>query len=826
MSPTDPALAAAELPTRPDCSHCGLPVPTALFREGDADQFCCQGCRLVWAVIHEHGLERYYDVAEQLGEPGQPARTTDADYEEFDDPTFHELYVTTGGNGLSSVELYLEGVHCAACVWLVERAPRLVAGAVEIRLDLRRSRARVTWDPAVTRLSTVARFLDSLGYPAHPFRGVRLDEMRRREDRALLARIAVAGAVAGNVMLISFALYGGWFHGIEAEYARLFRWSSLIVALPAVLWSAAVFYRGAFGSLRARRLHMDVPITIGIAAGVGHGVYNTIAGSGEIYFDSVTALIFLLLVGRWVQHRRQRVAADATELLFSLAPSSARAIEAEGVRNVPVEALTEGMLVEVRAGDSLPVDGLVVEGESSVDAALLTGESMPASVAPGSPVWAGTLNLGARLVVRVQAAGERTRVGRLMRLVEEGASRRAPVVQLADRISGFFVSAVLGLAALTVVIWWGAGAGVALDRAIALLIVTCPCALGLATPLAVSAAIGRAGRAGLLIRGGDSLERLASTGRAWLDKTGTLTEGRTTLVRAWGDADVRASVVALEAQSAHPVARAFLDAWDDGSPHLEADVDPARDPSGIRGRVAGRELAIGSPAFIRRHASERSHAAAAEVVRSFVDERLTPVLIAVDGEVRAAAGFGDRLRPEAAETVGKIERMGWEVGILSGDHPALVRSIGDRLGLGPDRSRGGVSPEDKLAEVERATKQGPVLMVGDGVNDTAALSAATVGVAVHGGAEAAMSVADVFLTRPGLEPLVRLLEGSRRTLGVIRWNLGVSLAYNVVGAALAMSGWIGPLVAAVMMPLSSLTVITLSYRARTFDPAPADSEGA
>jgi Cu2+-exporting ATPase len=796
------------------CSHCGLPVPAALV-EADGDlQFCCHGCRTVYAVIHEQRLDHYYDLAREGEEAGVPAATTGKSYEEFDDPAFHELYVRPAGNGLQAVELYLEGVHCAACVWLVEKVPLRVPGVAEARLEMRHSMARIVWDPRAARLSAIARFLDALGYAAHPFRGVRTREMRRREDRSLLIKIAVAGASAANVMMLAGALYGGMWHGMAAEFETLFRWASLVIALPA-LWAASVFLRGAWGSIRARALHMDVPITIGILAGFFWGSRATVSGSGEIYFDSVTALIFLLLVGRFIQQRRQRAAADSAELLYSLAPSSAHLIEQGRTRDVPLEALLPGMHVDVRAGEAIPVDGVVVAGSSNVDASLLTGESRPETVREGSAVNAGTLNLSSRVEVQVLAAGETTRLGRLTRLVEESALRRAPVVRLADRISGVFVTVVLALAALTLMVWWRVDSRLALDHTIALLIVTCPCALGLATPLAVSAAIGRAGRAGILIKGGDALERLATAGRVLLDKTGTLTLGRMRLVRWWGDESVKPLVAAVESGVSHPVARALADALADTKGPRAVDVERSADGAGVRGLVDGRPLTIGSPAFVQKEIGVIP-APAAAAVEEFAGEALTPVLVAVDKCVTAAAGIGDPLREGSRETVDELKRMGRRVGILSGDHPDVVAAVARSLGIDPDDARGGATPEDKLAAVERAAAEGSIVMVGDGVNDAAALSAATVGVAVHGGAETAMAVADVFLARRGIDSLVPLLEGANRTMVVIRRNLVFSLLYNLVGAILAMTGLIGPLIAAVLMPLSSLTVITYSFRSKTF----------
>ena len=797
------------------CTHCGLPVPAALVEPTEDEQFCCHGCRTVYRVIQGYGLDRFYDLKD-LSAAGQAARTTDREYREFDDPTFRELYVRGAGAGLKTVELYLEGVNCAACVWLVEKSPSLLAGVAEVRLDLGKAMARVTWDPEQVDLSVIARSLDSLGYPAHPFRGVKVRDMRRKEDRALLIRIGVAGFCAGNIMLISFALYGGMFHGIADEFRNLFQWVSMVLSLPAVLWCAGLFYRSAWGAVRTRATHMDIPISLGILTGSAWGVYSTITGRGEVYFDSVTLLIFLLLVGRWVQRTQQRKAADASELLYSLAPTSARLVVDGEVRESPLEAVLPGATVEVRAGDSVPVDGVVLEGSSSLNISLLSGESRPMEVGPADRVFAGTENLTSRLLVEVTGTGEDTRVGRLMRLVEEAARRKAPVIRLADRISGWFVSAVLLLAAGTALAWWWIDPGLAVEHAVALLVVTCPCALGLATPLAVSAAIGKASKLGILIKGGDVLERLAKPGRIVLDKTGTLTEGRSRLVRWLGDETVQADLAALERHSAHPVAKALAGMVETVSPDAEVVLEDSRG-GGIRGSVNGRPVLAGSPSYMQA----RTGTFPDWVVTALDDVTsagLTPVLVSRGEELLALAGIGDPVRQDSGPTLLRMRELGWSTEILSGDHPAVVQSVAEELGIGPEHAHGGRQPEEKLEYITAAVAadEHAVVMVGDGVNDAAALSAADVGVGVHGGAEAALSAADVFLTREGLTPVVELLEGARRTFRVIRLNLIFSLLYNLIGAVLAMAGRIDPLAAAILMPVSSLTVITLSYRANTF----------
>lgn len=813
-----PASSGAPSAARVDCTHCGNPVPPGYLEPESGAQFCCEGCRTAFAILQDGGLEGYYSLSERRD---SPVHSSGRSYEELDHPAFHELYVRAGADGLSRVELYLEGVHCASCVWLVERVPFVVPGVVRVELDVRRSLARVEWDATQVRLSQLARALDRLGYPPHPFRGVKAEEVRRREDRAMLVRIGVAGAIAMNVMLAALALYSGWLGGMEAGYERLFRWVSLVLTSISLAWPGRVFITGALAALRMRTLHMDVPIALALVVGLARGAVNTITDSGPIYFDGLATLTFALLTGRYLQQRGQRAAADSAELLHSLAPSSARVLEegegedgAEKVRDLPAAALLPGMLLDVRAGDTLAADGVVEGGSSTMDLALLTGESRPEEVEVGAEVFAGTVNLAAPLRVRVSRAGETSRLATLLRQVEEGGLRRAPVVQMADRLAGRFVATVLVLAAITLAAWWGRDPSAAVDHAIALLIVTCPCALALATPLAVSVAVGRAASTGILVKGGDALEQLSRPSTIFLDKTGTVTEGRSALEWWRGPDWVRPLVLALETGSLHPLAEGFRRAW--------PEVEPARVTGaahvmggGIEGTVDGRRVRVGSPRFVR----EAAHGGAELAV--IPDVELTPVLVAVDGEVVAAAGFGDPLRSDAAESVSRLRSDGWRVRLLSGDSPAVVTAAGRRLGLPPEDCLGGALPEDKLHVVRTAARSGTVVMVGDGVNDAAAIAAASVGIGVHGGAEASMATADVYLATPGLGALVRLMDGAARTMHVIRRNIVFSLSYNLVAAALAMAGLLHPLWAAILMPASSLTVVIASWRGTTFLPASA-----
>jgi Cu2+-exporting ATPase len=826
-------------------------------RDGAERQFCCAGCATAWEILHSHGLDQYYRLPEQRSVAvGSSTRS----YEEFDHPSFHDLHVRGLTGGLSRVVLLLEGIHCASCVWLVERVPMLVPGVTRAELDVRRALVTLEWDATATPLSTVARTLASLGYSPHPFVGGARESLRRREERAALVRIGIAGAIAVNVMLAALASYTSFFgQGLDASFERFFRWLSLGLVVPAILGPGRVFFRSAWASLRARTLHLDLPIAIALGVGFVRGAINTVRDSGPVYLDGIAVLIFLLLVGRYLQQRWQRAATDASELLHSLTPNGARVVDENETREVPAGAITPGMLLDVRAGDTLAADGIIESGRTTLDMAWLTGESRPVAAAVGDEVLAGTINVTAPVRVRVTRSGEETRVARVLQQVEEGASRRAPVVLLANRLAGVFVAAVLTLSIVTWAIWRTLDPNAAIDHAIALLIVTCPCALAMATPLSVTVALGRAARRGIFVKGGDALQVLAGHGTLLLDKTGTITEGRSALVHWEGPDAVRPMVLALEQGSLHPIAAGFRTAWPEVTAAATTSVEHTSG-GGIAGLVEGHRVAIGSPAFVQaalatpvRHGSAMSvtdsegdvthrrqapsvmsleqrghlpaggaspHALSGQAAGAgvaFVAASLTPVHIAVDGELVATAGFGDPVRADSRDAVAALSARGWSVGMLSGDAPGVCLAVGSQVGIARDHVQGGATPELKAAAVSATRVRGEVVMVGDGVNDAAAMATASVGIAVHGGAEAALASSDAYLTRPGLQPLVEVIDGARRTMRVVKRNVLFSLAYNLVGIGLAMTGRLDPIVAALMMPLSSLTVVAGSWYGRTFD---------
>jgi Cu2+-exporting ATPase len=806
------------------CAHCGLAVPPGLVRAGDAEQFCCNGCRQVYTLVGEWGLGQYYRLVDRQDGVLEPARVSGRSFADFDDDHVQAEATEKVGSERRCTRLYLEGIHCAACVWLVEKLPAVLPGVDEVRLNLGSAVAEVTWRPGRTRLSAIARALDRLGYTPHVHRASRVQDARRQEDRASLARLGVATACAMNLMFLQGAIYAGEHAGMASPYWVFFRWLSLAVAVPVLGFAARPFYQTAVAGLRARIVHIDLPVAIALTVVFAASAWNTLRGAGPIYFDSLAMLVAALLAARQVQRSAQRAALERADSLRGVAfLEFARRLDGDGPGAPPVEvplaALAAGDRVEVRSGELVPVDGIVLSGRSSIDNAVLTGEADPQPVREGDAVNAGATNLGARLVVRVEATGTRTRVGALLEMVQDALGRKPALLRTTDRLARRFVQALLVAAAATGVAWWHRGPELALERVVALLVVACPCALGLSVPLAVSVALLRAARQGIFIKNPDALERLRRVDTVLLDKTGTLTQGHATVARWLGEDVVLQFARALEAESAHAVARAFRGASGRGMRVVRSAEAVREVPGqGITGRLDGHDVRVGTRAHVE--GGGVVPAELAEFAADVLAEGLSPVYVAVDGHVRGVAGIGDALRADARRTVDALRARGIRVRVLSGDHPAVVERIGAELGLPAADATGGLTPEAKrdavAAIVSRDARGGSVVMVGDGVNDAAALALADVGIAVHGGTGATIAAADVVFTREGVGPVLDMLDGARRLRGVVRRNLGFSLVYNVCASALAMAGLVGPLLAALLMPLSSLTVVLSSAFTRTF----------
>ncbi|MEM1094934.1 MAG: heavy metal translocating P-type ATPase metal-binding domain-containing protein [Bacteroidota bacterium] len=806
--------------TDTQCVHCGLPAPVP----SDAEQaaFCCIGCEVAHSALTHAGFDAtYYALRDTTTvRPSASAAPSDALLAELDADAFLERHAQRNADGSATLDLYLDGVHCAACVWLVERLPFVMPGVASARLDLPRARLRVVWYPEHVRLSAIAQWLAQFGYAAHPKR-MAAQDARSHAERSLLIRTGVCWALAGNVMLLAFAFYSGLDSSTEASLTAAARWVSLALATISVTYGGQVFIRKAWASVRLawavrswRSLHMDLPIALGILVGYGHSTWATVTGQGEVWFDSIAVLIAALLTARWLHLRSRRLAGEASDRLLALIPTSAQRIATDGsIEVVDVEALAVGDTVLVAAGAVVPADGIVTDGTSTLDKSVLTGESAPEAVAPGQAVAAGVLNHSAPLRLCVTAVGEATQVGRLLAWVRDNDA--APDhTTLADRLGGVFVGAVLLLALVTAAIWWVIDPSVIATHVVALLVITCPCALGMATPLVMAVSTAQAARRGLFIKHDAVFQRLATIDTLVLDKTGTLTEGRMRLVDWAGDAEALDLAAVLETQSEHPIAVALVEARRPTRTHQPMSYT-AEAGAGLHGWVDDHHVVIGQPDWVATFAALSD--AQQRQLDAWALHGFTPVAVAVDGQVRACCGFGDPLRADAPATLDRFRQDGYALHLCSGDDSRVVAQVGERLGLPADHAHGRITPDGKRAFVCQLQHDGQhVLMLGDGVNDAAALQAAEVGVAVHGSTTASLVAADVFLTGSGVEALPPLFDGARRTRAVIRRSLTLSLGYNVLGAAAAMAGLVTPLVAAVAMPISSLAVVAFALTQRSF----------
>lgn len=699
---------------------------------------------------------------------------------------------------LRRIELSLPGIHCAACMVGVERALLAEEGVAAARVNLTLKRAAATVEDAPGAEARLIAALAAAGFEARPLDSAALEATRvDAEGRDLLARIGVAGFASMNVMMLSVAVWSG-----AADTTRdLLHWVSAAIALPAVAFAATPFFASAFRALRARRLDMDVPISVAIGMACAISLRETALSGPRAYFEAATALTFFLLVGRYLTHRTRASARSAAAELAALEVATAERVAADGRREtVPVDALRPGDVVAVPPGARVPVDGTVAAGRSEIDPSLLTGETLPEAVAAGDLVRAGMLNLTGALTVRAGALGEDTLLRQIARLVEAAERSRSRYATLAERAARAYAPAVLVLAAVALA-WWGLSTGdwrKATNVAAAVLIITCPCGLGLAVPAVLTAASGRLFRAGVLLKDGTALERLAEVDTVVLDKTGTLTTGRPVLTNATAiPPAVFAVAAALAGASAHPLSRAIREAAERAGVRPAAVAEIAEEPgSGTEGLLDdGRRARLGRGPWVGAPGPDR----------------VTAAWLRVGAEAPVAFTFEDEIRPDAAAAVGAFRAAGLPVVLLSGDAEAPVATLAARVGIEDWRAR--ATPQDKVAALDALRAEGRrTLMVGDGLNDAAALAAAHVSISPAAAVDASRSAADLIVLGDRLDQLPASWRLARTARVRILENFAFAFAYNLVTVPVAFAGHASPLVAAVAMSVSSLVVCLNALR--------------
>jgi Cu2+-exporting ATPase len=703
----------------------------------------------------------------------------------------------------SNALLAVEGMHCAACAGRIEKALRSLEGVERAAVNVAAHRLHVTWDGARVSQSRLLQVVSDLGFTLRELDDADAIGRRRVEKRTALKRIAVAGLAMMQVMTFAVALYAGDWEGMEAHYASFLRLVSMLVTLPVVLYSAAPFFSAAWRDLARRRVGMDVPVSLAILLAFAASVFNTLRGSGEVYFDSVTMFVFFLLLGRFVEMQARHHAGSVTQAMAAALPRAALRLRDCRTESVELHALQAGDTVVVPAGAVIPADGTVVLGTSRVDESLLTGESTPVACTPGRNVIGGSLNVGSPLQVKLSAVGADTVLSHIVRLLERAQSERPRIALAADRAATHFVAWILGAAVIVCALWLWLDPPRAFPATLALLVVTCPCALSLATPAALAAATSHLARSGLLVTRADAIERLAQARHAVFDKTGTLTQGAPAIARSHVIGQLpldrcQAIAAALEASSEHPLAAAFRDSTLElpvvGSVKVESGY-------GISGVVDGERYRIGRLDFVEAIASARTiHRAPA-----------TAIFLGSTSGLLAAFEMNDALREGAGDAVRALEQLGVSTHMASGDHAETVRRVADQLGIGSWRAR--LTPEDKLQYIRGLDRaRGGVAMIGDGINDAPVLGAASVSIAIGSGSALAQASADLVLTSKSLLAIPAGVAIARQALAIMRQNLAWAAAYNLAAIPLAAMGYIAPWAAAIGMSASSILVVLNAWR--------------
>ncbi len=802
------------------CFHCSLPLPkkNPVEKEidGEVRQFCCPSCETVCSAIYAAGLDNFYDLApdgSQLAPPPEAPK----DLALYDLDEVQEEFVGALGRE-REINLLVEGIHCAACVWLIEHALGQLDGVLAVRVNLSGRRLLVRWDNELIKLSQIITKLAEIGYTAVPYDPEVAEGRIRKQNRSMLFRMAFAGFCAMNLMWVSIALYSG---AADDEFRYLFQWVGFALATPTLLYSGYPFYKSALSGLRNRHLTMDLPIAIGATVTYLYSLYITVSGSrvGEVYWDTVVNFLFVILVGRYLEAMTKRQAVSSTQRLLDLQPKGAIVLRDGEEVLLPIRAVKRGERVLVKPGDQIPVDGRVVQGRSSVDESMLSGESRPVPKWEGDLVSAGTVNIDSALTIEVTGTLKNTSLGRIIRLVEEAQSSKAPIQCTTDRVVPYFVLTTLSLSLVTFAYWIGDDFELALMAATSVLIVTCPCAFGLATPMSIAAAAGLGARHGILVKNGGVLETLSQIDHVVFDKTGTLTEGKmsvSAVITAEGvdPHEMMGQVAALERYSEHSIAKAVLD-WEKAQnlPRLPMQGVENIPGFGMKGIVGGQELLIGTAAWLRRNGVELVERLETQA-HQFEGRAISCVYVAVDGQHAGLFAVADRLRPDAPALIDSLRTMGIGMTILSGDRKRVVEAIAEELGGLNVVAE--VLPEDKDRVIQSLQKEGhKVAMVGDGVNDAPALIRADVGIALGSGTDVSGESADIVLMSDELGKVRQAMQLSLRTLRTIRQNIGISVVYNIIMVPLAMAAVITPLVAAIAMPVSSLLVIGNAARIRT-----------
>jgi Cu+-exporting ATPase len=766
--------------------------------------FCCKGCEGVYHLLQDEGLDTFY---EKLGSQTlHPATQSDDDLSRFDLEGFKNRYIKTNSDGLSEINLIIEGIHCSACVWLNEKVLHQTDGITEATINYSNNKAKIIWDPDEIKLSQIIEKIRSIGYNAYPYDASLQEERSIKTRNEYYTRILVGVFTTMNIMWLAIAQYAGYFSGIDAGHKHILTIAEFVLATPTLFYSGWIFFRGAYYGLKNRFVNMDLLVASGALLAYLYSIYAMITKHGEVYFDSVTMIITFVLVGKYLEVLSKKQASDTLDKIIGTMPTEATVVKEGEKALVSLENIEIGDIIELKPGEKVAIDGILESGSAAFDESSLTGENEPVHKNPTDAVLSGTLCLDSVVRYRVTKRAEESLLHTITELLGDSITKKPYIEQLANTISGYFSLTILSIALLTFAGWYWINGSfeIALITAISVIVIACPCALGLATPMATLIGVSRAAKRGILFKESRMLETMAKSTLLALDKTGTITEGKPSVIHMDTHEEFDpALLLALVHSSNHPVSqgieRYLHDTNNDLTPAPLTDIKSI-DAKGILARSGDKHLAGGNSALMKHLGVETD----------FESEH-TLFLFAVEEKIVATITLQDKIKSEAKETIAKLKQQGLKIIMLTGDHQKSATSIAKQVGI--DTVHYSLLPTDKAALIDQFHEGGEiVVMAGDGINDAVALAKSDIACAMGSGADIAIEVSDVVVLDDRLESLADAFAISKRTFAAVKQNLGFSILYNMITVPLAVIGYVTPLIAAISMSLSSLVVVANSSR--------------
>ena len=790
------------------CTHCQLEFDESVMirEENNPDvYFCCNGCQGVYHLLKDDGLESFY---EKIGNNTiAPPLQVESDSSSFDLESFKERYIKTTQEGFSSVDLVIEGIHCAACIWLNEKVLADTEGIVEASINFTNNKAKIIWDEEIIPLSRVIDTIRSIGYNAYPYDRSAEDIKATKNKKDYFMRMAIAIFASMNIMMIDIAKYAGFFQGMKAETLHLVHIAEFIFATPVLFYSGWIFFRGAYYGLKNRIVNMDLLVSAGATLTYIYSLYVLFGGRGHSYFDSVAMIITFVLVGKYLEVIGKKNAVDTMDKIRSQIPHEATIVK-DGVKKVvPLDAIEVGDILEVKRGEKATVDGVLIGSKATFDESSLTGESLPVEKQEGDTIYSGTINVGK--VIRYTATKNyaNSTLSNIVNLLEDALSSKPQIEETTNELSKYFSITILLLSLITFVGWYWMGGDFeeALIVAISVIVIACPCALALATPIASLIGISWAAEKGLLFKEAKFIETFAKADTVVLDKTGTITEGKLQVKQVTGEADLdhMALLYALSEGSTHPVSMAikhYVQEHYPDIPSIELQEIEQIEGRGVCAYYNNKKLLGGNTLLLQDQGIDLSF-----------ESIYTVYHFVVDNKVLLSFELDDNLKEGVEALISYLKEIDVEVIMATGDNHAVAKRVAEEIGL--QNYQAELSPIDKANFIEALKSEGNVVvMVGDGINDALALSHADVAIAMGSGADVALAVSDVVLLNNSLKAIKDSFVISRRTFQFIKQNLALSLVYNVITIPIAMAGYVIPLVAALSMSLSSLMVVGNSMR--------------